>query len=141
MASLIYKIVTRAEWEAAKATGVYRGSEHDRRDGFIHFSTAAQLEETARKYFTGVPDLILLAVDVAVLLERITPHPASLLPGERPLRREGQDEQGIPLRWEPSRGGELFPHLYGRLPVTAVSCAVAIPLGPDALPIIPDGLL
>ena len=63
-AATIYKLLTRAEWEAARAEGVYRGSAHDARDGFIHFSTAAQIGETARKYFAGVPDLVLLAVDV-----------------------------------------------------------------------------
>ena len=60
----IYKLMTAAEWEAAWAEGVYRGSEQDQRDGFIHFSTAAQIAETARKHFSGVPDLVLLAVDV-----------------------------------------------------------------------------
>ena len=170
-AATIYKLLTRGEWEAARAEGVYRGSVHDARDGFIHFSTAAQLGETARKYFAGVPDLVLLAVDVATLNKRRAPHPvplpassprracvstcphpladadgegtvlhapsaiqASLLPGG-----EGQDE-GSDLRWEPSRGGDLFPHLYADLPLAAVKTATAIPLGPDGVPIIPGGL-
>ena len=64
----------------------------DRRDGFIHFSTAAQVEETARRHFAGRTDLLLVAVDV----------------------------DGLDIRWEPSRGGELFPHLYGVLPLSAV---------------------
>ena len=117
-AETIYKLMTRGEWEAARAEGVYRGSAQDQRDGFIHFSTAAQLGETARKYFSGVPDLVLLAVDVEVL-EKL-PSPCS--PGEgtaaavsSPLG-EGRDEGVSPLRWEPSRGGDLFPHLYATLP-------------------------
>ncbi len=57
----IYKLLPAAEWEAAWAEGVYRGSEQDQRDGFIHMSTAAQIAGTARKYFSGVPDLVLLA--------------------------------------------------------------------------------
>ena len=81
-AATIYKLLTRAEWEAARAEGVYRGSAHDARDGFIHFSTAAQLAGTARKYFAGVPDLVLLAVDVGALNKRPTPHPVPLPMGE-----------------------------------------------------------
>ena len=63
----IYKLMTAAEWEAAWAEGVYRGSEQDQRDGFIHLSTAAQIAETARKHFSGVPDLVLLAVDTDMI--------------------------------------------------------------------------
>ncbi len=84
-AATIYKLLTRAEWEAARTEGVYRGSAHDLRDGFIHFSTAAQLGETARKYFAGVPDLVLLAVDVAALNGRPAPHPVPLPMGEGTL--------------------------------------------------------
>lgn len=90
----IYKIMSMSEWAAARAAGRYDGSAHDRRDGFIHFSTAAQAAETAAKHFAGRADLILLAVDRAML--------------------------GEALRWEPSRGGALFPHLYGTLAVAAV---------------------
>ena len=75
--------------------GVFRGSEIDRRDGFIHFSTAAQAVETAAKHFAGQRDLLLLYVDTATL--------------------------GDKLKWEPSRGGALFPHLYGDLPLAAVT--------------------
>src|SRR3974390_2568104 len=106
-ASIIYKIMTRAEWEEAEAAGVYRGSAHDARDGFIHFSAAAQLTETARKYFSGVPDLVLLAVDLNALGNSPSPQPS-------PARGEGAAPHA--LRWEPSRGGELFPHLYADLP-------------------------
>ena len=81
-AATIYKLLTRGEWEAARVVGVYRGSAHDARDGFIHFSTAAQLGETARKYFAGVPDLVLLAVDVEGLNKARSPHPVPLPMGE-----------------------------------------------------------
>jgi uncharacterized protein (DUF952 family) len=89
---LIYKICPRAEWEAAVVDGVYRGSAIDRRDGFVHFSTAAQVDETLRKHFAGQADLLLIAVDPALL--------------------------GPALRFEVSRGGELFPHLYADLPIS-----------------------
>lgn len=89
---LIYKICPAAEWYAAAAAGAYRGSVVDLRDGFIHFSTSAQLVETLRRHFTGQRDLVLVAVD--------------------------PDDLGSRLRWEPSRGGDLFPHLYGELLVS-----------------------
>ncbi len=149
----VYKILTHAEWQAAQAAGVYRGSAHDLRDGFIHFSTAAQLGETARKYFRGVPDLVLLAVDVERLKEPLTPHPVPLPLGEgtqlhpqcvvqAPLLPwgEGQEEGRALLRWEPSRGGDLFPHLYGELPIAAVRRVTSIPLGEDGAPIVPADL-
>jgi uncharacterized protein (DUF952 family) len=116
----IYKLLTRAEWDKAQAARVYRGSEHDRRDGFIHFSTAAQLDGTARKYFNGVPDLVLLAVNVRGL---------SVLTNTKDS-----------LRWEPSRGGDLFPHLYAYLPIEAVNHAIPIPLAEDGIPILPPEL-
>jgi uncharacterized protein (DUF952 family) len=83
----IYKIGSASLWRAAEKAGVFHGSEDDRRDGFIHFSTADQVEETAAKHFAGQADLLLIAVDSAKL--------------------------GDALKWEPSRGGALFPHLYG----------------------------
>jgi uncharacterized protein (DUF952 family) len=123
-AATIYKLLTRAEWVAAQEEGVYRGSAHDRRDGFIHFSTAAQLAETARKYFSGVPDLLLLAVDAESL-----------------KKYSSSDEEGLPLVvWEPARGGDLFPHLYGSLPVSKVKSVIAIPLSPDGIPVLPNDL-
>ena len=141
----IYKLIPAAEWEAAWAEGVYRGSEQDQRDGFIHMSTAAQIAETARKHFSGVPDLVLLAVDIDMLESLHTPHTgplplgegatASLLPGG-----EGQDEGSSSLRWEPSRGGDLFPHLYALLPSAAVQSATPAPLADDGTPIIPQDL-
>lgn len=110
----IYKILPAADWAAAQAAGVYQGSANDARDGFIHFSTAGQAAETAAKHFAGQRDLVLLAVD-----------PASL---------------GAALKWEPSRGGALFPHLYAPLPVDAVSAVHELPLGPDGRHIFPSRL-
>jgi uncharacterized protein (DUF952 family) len=93
----IYKILSAAEWRGAQAAGVLEGSEADRRDGFIHFSTAAQLRETAERHFAGQADLMLLAVRAEAL--------------------------GEALKWEPSRGGDLFPHLYGPLACERVDSA------------------
>ena len=97
----IYKICERAAWRDAQSAGFYRGSAVDHRDGFIHFSTAAQVAETAAKHFAGQTDLILVAVDGGTL--------------------------GTALKWEPSRGGALFPHLYGALPVAVVRWARPLP--------------
>jgi uncharacterized protein (DUF952 family) len=103
--TLIFKICGDAEWRKAQAEGVYRGSAVDERDGFIHFSTAEQLAETAAKHFAERDDLLLIAVDAEAL--------------------------GEALRFEPSRGGALFPHLYGTLPLAAVRFVEAMPLGAD----------
>jgi len=98
----IYKICSAAEWHAAEHAGAYRGSAHDRRDGFIHFSTAEQAPETAIRHFAGQRDLVLVTIDAGKL--------------------------GASLKWEPSRGGALFPHLYGELPLTAVRRVDPLPL-------------
>jgi len=90
MSEVAYKLVDRGEWEAAAATGAYAGSAIDLADGYIHMSTAAQLAETARRHYVGRSDLVLVKVDL------------------QPL--------GEALEWEASRGGDLFPHLYGPLP-------------------------
>lgn len=103
--SAIFKIVPAGLWRSAEQAGVFRGSEVDLKDGFIHFSTAAQAEETAAKHFAGQHDLLLVSVD--------------------------GDRLGAALKWEPSRGGALFPHLYGDLPLTDVTSVVPLPLGPD----------
>ena len=103
--SLIYNLCRRPDWNAAVARGEYRGSADDIRDGFIHFSTAQQAEETAARHFAGQPDLVLVTVDA--------------------------DALGARLRWEPSRGGALFPHLYGDLPLSVVRSVVPLPLGAD----------
>ena len=97
----IYKICQRDAWRAAETVGWFFGAPVDLRDGFIHFSTAAQLAETAAKHFAGVADLMLVAVDAAAL--------------------DGA------LKWELSRGGALFPHLYTALPLTAVRWARPLP--------------
>lgn len=87
----IFKILPRREWDDALATGAFLGSAIDLTDGYIHFSTAAQVRETAQKHFAWQSDLLLVAVDAQDL--------------------------GDAIKWEPSRGGDLFPHLYGALPV------------------------
>ena len=97
----IYKICSRTEWRAAEAQGAFPGSAVDLRDGFIHFSAAAQLAETAAKHFAGQKDLMLIAVDAEAL--------------------------GAALKWERSRNDELFPHLYGTLPLAAVRWARPLP--------------
>jgi uncharacterized protein (DUF952 family) len=97
LVATIYKICDLASWSAARPGGVYAGAPIDQRDGFIHFSTAAQLAETAAKHFAGQSDLMLLAVDAEAL--------------------------GPLLKWEVSRGGDRFPHLYAALPVSAVRWA------------------
>jgi uncharacterized protein (DUF952 family) len=106
--SLIYKLLDRAAWLEAKAAGTYAGSPVDLADGFIHFSTAEQVHETAAKHFRGAADLMLLSVDP----ERL----------------------GAPLTWEPSRGGALFPHLYAAMPASAVVAERAIALDGDGVP-------
>ncbi len=109
--SSIYHICTRAEWQAAQARGRYEGSSQDRADGFIHFSTAAQVEASAAKHRAGQDGLVLVAVDAEAL--------------------------GAALRWEESRGGALFPHLYGALPLEAVRAVEDLPLGPDGAHVFP----
>ena len=103
--SLIYKICPRALWQDAERAGTFRGASIDLTDGFIHFSTAEQAAETAAKHFVGQADLLLIAVDAAAL--------------------------GSALKWEPSRGGALFPHLYGDLRLEHVRWVKPLPLGPD----------
>lgn len=107
----IYKILPKPMWTSAIATGVFNGSPLDLTDGYIHFSTAAQVQETATRHFSGVPDLLLVAV------------PADLL--------------GESLKWEPSRGGALFPHLYGALPVGLAEWVKPLPLDSHGRPIVP----
>ena len=102
---VVYKIVATEEWARAEATGVFTGAPVDRADGFIHFSTAAQVRDTAAKWFAGRDDLTLAAIDTRALGDR--------------------------LRWEPSRGGALFPHLYADLPMSVVVWSRPLPLGPD----------
>ena len=99
---LIYNIVPASSWQKAQADGAFHGAAIDISDGYIHFSTAEQVKETAAKHFSGQRDLVLLAIDST-----------SLAPSE--------------LKWEPSRGGALFPHLYGTLDPGAVRWARPLP--------------
>ena len=108
---MIYSIARRTDWLVAQQRGGYVGSDDDRRDGFIHFSTAAQVRESCRRHRAGQCDLDLLAVD--------------------------PDALGDALRWEPSRGGALFPHLYAELSVAAVVAVHDLPLGPDGEHVFP----
>ena len=101
----IYKICEAALWREAERRGVFEGAAVDLADGFIHFSAADQVAETAVRYFAGKRDLLLIAVDAGLL--------------------------GAALRWEPSRGGASFPHLYAPLPLAAVRWVRPLPLGED----------
>ena len=109
---LIYKLLDSGEWEAAQRAGRYVGSAVDLHDGFIHFSTATQVRGTAEKYFSGQKGLFLIAVDAAAL--------------------------GDSLKWEPARGGVLFPHLYGELEFDAVISVIDLPLRSDGSHTIPE---
>jgi uncharacterized protein (DUF952 family) len=102
--TLVFKIVATEEWRAAEAAGEFTGAAVDLADGYIHFSSAAQAPETAAKWFAGRTDLILVAVDAEALTA---------------------------LHWEVSRGDQLFPHLYGPLPMSAVVWSRPLPLGID----------
>ena len=112
MAKTIYKICPQALWREAERAGRFTGAPVDIADGFIHFSTAAQARETAKKHFAGQTDLLL----VAVASERL----------------------GDALKYEVSRGGALFPHLYGSLDLDAVTSVRALPLGADGLHDFPE---
>ena len=109
--TVIYRIVSAADWQAAQAAGTFAGTAHDLRDGFIHFSTAKQAAETAAKHYAGKTDLLLLYV------------------------RDTDVE--APLKWEKSRNDDLFPHLYGQLPVSAVYRIETLPLGADGRHVFP----
>ncbi|MFJ6197824.1 DUF952 domain-containing protein [Micromonospora sp. NPDC092111] len=98
---MIYKLLPTSEWEQARRTGQVPASALDRQDGFRHLSAADQVVETARRHYAGATGLTLLTVDPAAL--------------------------GDDLRWEPSRAGALFPHLYGPLPTSAVTAARPLP--------------
>ena len=113
--TIIYKICEAALWRAAERAGSFAGAGIDARDGYIHFSSAAQVKETAAKHFAGAADLVLVAVDA----DRLAPA----------------------LKWEPARGGALFPHLYGALPLDRVLWVKALPLGPDGSHVFPELVL
>ena len=109
--STVYKIVPAGLWAGAEAAGRFDGAPVDAADGFIHFSTAAQVAETAARHFAGQSDLLLVSVDATAL--------------------------GAALVYEPSRGGALFPHLYAPLPLTAVTAVRPLPLGADGRHVFP----
>jgi len=108
----IYKISPVNAWREAEQAGVFTGAPVDLADGFIHFSAGHQVRETAHRHFRGQPDLILATIEAEAL--------------------------GAALKWEASRGGDLFPHLYGPLPMAAVTSVVDLPLDAGGLPIVPE---
>jgi uncharacterized protein (DUF952 family) len=112
METTIYKICPEALWREAEAVGFFEGAAIDISDGYIHFSTAAQVTETAAKHFAGQAGLLLVAIDAGKL--------------------------GDALKYEPSRGGALFPHLYAPLSLDAVAWVKLMPLGPDGRHQLPD---
>lgn len=112
MDKTVYKIVPRELWQEARDAGFFKGAPIDLKDGYIHFSTGAQAVETARLHFAGQSDLLLVAVDATVF--------------------------GEALKWEASRGGDLFPHLYADLPLDAVLWEKPLALGGDGLHVFPD---
>ena len=109
---LIYKIMSLQQWSIAQEAGVFKGAEVDLVDGYIHFSTATQVGETLSKHFAGQSNLVLLSVAV--------------------------DSLGEDLRWEPSRGGQLFPHLYGELPCEKVVACNELELDKSGKHMLPD---
>jgi len=112
VSSTIYKICAATLWRDAEAAGAFRGAGIDMRDGYVHFSTAGQVKETAARHFAGVADLLLIAVDASRL--------------------------GAALRWEPAREGALFPHLYGELPIADVLWVKPLPLAADGRHLFPE---
>lgn len=112
MSTTIYKIVPESLWREARQKGFFEGAPIDLTDGYIHFSTAAQARETAARHFAGQTGLLLVAVDGAML--------------------------GEALKYEPSRGGDLFPHLHARLPMDAVLSERPLPVGADGKHVFPE---
>ena len=108
--SIIYKICDAAIWEEARETGVFAGAGIDLADGFIHFSTASQVAETAQRHFRHQTNLVLVAIET----------------------------DGLDIIWEPSRGGDLFPHLYTDMPVSSAISVTALTCDADGVPM-PDG--
>lgn len=111
----IFKVAPGKDWEDAVEAGIWAGAAIDLQDGFIHFSTAPQLGETLRRHFAGQAGLVLIAFDAA--------------------------DFGAALKWEPSRGGDLFPHLYGALDPTLAKQRWDLSLGEDGVPLIPEGAI
>src|SRR5437016_844907 len=105
MNRMIYHMCPVETWQQAMRAGIYHGTADDARDGFVHFSTAGQIAKSARRHRPGQAGLVLIAIESARL--------------------------GTRLKWEPSRGGDLFPHLYGPLDPAEVASVVPLPLEPD----------
>lgn len=114
MSTIIYKICPAEMWAQAETAGLFTGAPIDLADGFIHFSTGEQAVETAAKHFAGQTGLVLVAVDAGSV--------------------------GEALKWEVSRGGALFPHLYAPLDPKAALWVAPLPLGPDGKHVFPDTL-
>jgi len=112
VSTTIYKICDTALWRDAEAAGTFRGAGIDMRDGYIHFSTADQVKETAARHFDGMSDLLLIAIDASRL--------------------------GAALRWEPAREGALFPHLYDELPLASVMWVKPLPLNAEGQHMFPE---
>jgi len=112
---IAFKLVDRAEWELARLDGAYAGSDVDLEDGYIHMSSTAQLAETARRHYAGRGDLLLIEVDLTGL--------------------------GEALKWEASRGGDLFPHLFAPLPVSAARSERALSVDEDGVMRFEDGVI
>jgi len=115
MSEVAYKLVDRAEWELARLDGAYAGSAVDLKDGYIHMSSTAQLAETARRHYAGRGDLLLIEVELKVL--------------------------GEALKWEAARGGDLFPHLFAPLPVSAARQERALSVDEDGVMRFEDGAI
>ncbi len=113
MTDVAYKLIDATEWASARARGVFEGSAVDRADGFIHLSAAGQVVETARRHYANRQDLRLLTVDLAALTDTV--------------------------RWEASRGGDLFPHIHGPLPVAAVTAERPLAVDADGVMRFDDG--
>jgi uncharacterized protein (DUF952 family) len=112
----LYRITTEEEWRAAERAGAFSGAAHDLRDGFVHLSAAYQVEGTLAVHYAGACDLLLLTIDA----DRLDPSHT--------------------VRWEPSRGGELFPHLYGPFPVALVIKVSPLPLDATGKHVLPAEL-
>jgi uncharacterized protein (DUF952 family) len=112
MGEIVYKIARKTEWDEAERSGIFAGSPDDKRDGFIHLSSAAQVRATCAVHFAGEQDLLLVAVDT----ERLGPA----------------------LKWELSRKGQRFPHLYGPLHLADIKSVVAIRTDRDGHAVFPS---
>lgn len=111
----VYKVCPASTWNEAKRAGIYQGSADDRRDGYIHLSTAAQLPGTLAKHFAGQTDLVLVSL--------------------------AEEQLGSAIIWEPSRGGQLFPHLYSDLDPNLALSVKPITLADDGSHRIPEDIV